>query len=379
MPHVLDWKRADDPRDVVHLAVQALAEGHLVAFPTDTLYNIAASALHPEAVRRLTALASKNPAARITLAMRSATEASDYATDLSPVANRILQRVWPGPLAIVVKPDAPTSLLSRLPIETQKCILDSEGWLTLRAPSHEVFEHIAYLSSGPLVLLAAPEVNASQPISADFAKVPEVALAIDDGVTHYQGPSTCIRVDSNRCSILSPGVLDEEALRSYGQFTVLIVCTGNTCRSPMAERLLQAKFHSRFESMFEEGKLAPIATYSAGVSAMSGGRASSEAIMALQGYGLDLKNHQSSPVTERVVRKADLILTMTNNHRNALLSRWPHLESKTHLLAVDGGDVSDPFGCNVDVYRACAAQIDHYLEQWADQISENSLAVWPKS
>ncbi len=74
----------------------------------------------------------------------------------------------------------------------------------------------------------------------------------------------------------------------------------------------------------------------------------------MQEIGLDLSQHRSSPLTERLANHADLILAMTSGHRQSILSRWPHLAQKTQLLSQDGYDVSDPFGSDVEIYRACA-------------------------
>ena len=58
-----------------------------------------------------------------------------------------------------------------------------------------------------------------------------------------------------------------------------------------------------------------------------------------------------------------MIFTMTNNHRDAILRQWPHLANSVHVLRVDNGDIADPIGGSLDVYRACAKQIESELEQ----------------
>ncbi len=74
---------------------------------------------------------------------------------------------------------------------------------------------------------------------------------------------------------------------------------------------------------------------------------------------------------------ADLILTMTANHRHHLLSRWPKLACKTFGLAPDSMDVSDPFGVtDLEVYQLCAKQIDHFLDLWVAKLDESQLAQW---
>ena len=98
-PVVVDVRAAEDLRDVVHRAVQAVAEGKLVVFPTETVYGLAAQALQPEAVRRLSEVKGREEGHPLTLAIKSAEEARDYAPDMSLLAFRLARRCWPGPSA----------------------------------------------------------------------------------------------------------------------------------------------------------------------------------------------------------------------------------------------------------------------------------------
>ena len=91
-PFVIDVRNADDPRDVVHRAVQALAEGKLVGLPTESVYGLAARALDARAVQRLVAVKRRKTGHPISLAIRSLEEALDYAPDMSPLARRLARR-----------------------------------------------------------------------------------------------------------------------------------------------------------------------------------------------------------------------------------------------------------------------------------------------
>ena len=106
-PVVIDLRSAEDWRDVVHRAVQALAEGGLVAFPTETVYGLAASALDENAVGRLLAAKDRTVAKPLTLAIKSADEARDYAPDMCPLARRLARRCWPGPITLVLDDSHP--------------------------------------------------------------------------------------------------------------------------------------------------------------------------------------------------------------------------------------------------------------------------------
>ena len=104
------------------------------------------------------------------------------------------------------------------------------------------------------------------------------------------------------------------------------------------------------------------------MSRMFGGRSAAEAIETMQARGLDLTQHESQPLSERIVRFADVVITMTRGHRQAILEAWPDAEPRVHLISHGRGDVADPIGGPLDLYRRCADQLDEYLEKWVTDL-----------
>ena len=96
---------------------------------------------------------------------------------------------------------------------------------------------------------------------------------------------------------------------------------------------------------------------SAGLAAMVGGRASPQAVDVMAAAGLDLRQHETQPLTEQLVQHADLILTMTRSHREAILVQWPDAAPRTTLLSPNDIDVCDPIGGPREEYQRCAEQI----------------------
>jgi len=380
MVRILDWKRSEDTRDIVHVVVQALAEGRLVLVPSETTYLLLASGLCEQAVQRLSSFPGAMTDRSPTLLLRSATEVTDYAPDISRVGQRMAARGWPGPLTLELAADPSRSLVGRLPNSVQSQVTRAGKWIAFQVPAHQAIAETLQLLPGPVVASVVSGRDGSPLVDPQLTvaqqAVSELALVIDDGPTHFGGPATVVRVDGHICQATSPGVLDQSVLVGLGQLVILLVCTGNTCRSPMAETLLRAQLEKRFQALFHPNLAPPVVTVSAGLSAYPGGSASTEAINVMHSRGLSLKDHQSRPITQRILRHADLVLTMTASHRQAIVTRWPEAAAKTFLISRNGKDVADPFGGPNAAYAACANEIEKFLIPWVESMDESWLPCW---
>lgn len=368
---VIDIHAVGDSRDIVHRAVQALAEEKLVAFPTETVYGLAASALCPGAIEQLNRVKGRTCDQPLTLAVKSAGDALDYVPDMLPLAQRLARRCWPGPITLVVDDSHEDSLLKRLPESVQQRIAPA-GTVGLRVPAHQAILDVLQMLVGPLALTSANRGGQPDAITADQvvnSLGDEVDLLLDDGRSRYGQPSSVLRVNNGKqLEILREGVVPEATIRRLSSFMILLVCTGNTCRSPMAEvltrKLLAGRLRCHIDDLDEHG----VIVMSAGIAAMAGGCPSPQAVRVMGEMGLDLVDHRSQLLTEQLVRHADVIFTMTSAHRKTLVGHWPTAAARTHLVCHNSLDITDPIGGALEVYRLCAKHLESELKFRLDKL-----------
>jgi protein-tyrosine phosphatase len=369
-PIVIDIRHAEDARDVVHRAVQALAEGQLVAFPTETVYGLGASARRADAVERLAEVKGRPVGAPFALAIKSADEAADYVPNLPPIARRLARRCWPGPVTLVVDDSQRDGLTEQLP-ERVRPFITPNGTVGLRVAANPTLLDVLRMLAGPIALTSANRRGQPEPVTAEEVVErlgDDVALVLDDGACRYGQSSTVVRVYRDHFEVLRPGVVAEATLRRLASVLVVFVCTGNTCRSPMAELLMKKQLaellHCRIDELEDRG----IVVASAGVAAAGGSPPTAEAVQIMHEHGLDLSRHEAQPLTDQLIRHADYVIAMTQGHLQAIVDRWPNAAERVELLLPDRGEVADPIGQTQSAYRQCAQQIAAAVRHHAQRV-----------
>jgi protein-tyrosine phosphatase len=197
-------------------------------------------------------------------------------------------------------------------------------------------------------------------------------LLVRSSTSRFALPPTVVSIDDSGYSLERSGVVSERLLARLAGEVYLFVCTGNTCRSPMAEaifrKMLADNFRCREDELIDHG----FVVLSAGLAAYKGAPASPEAVDLLRLEGIDLGAHESQPVTEELLFHCDHILTMTRSHREAMLSAYPELEGHVRLLSPQSRDVLDPMGAGLEEYIRSRDEIKAHLELLLQEITDSS-------
>ncbi len=341
---------ADAPPDpaLARRVTLALAEGGLVALPTETVYGVAARADRPEALARLAAL--KGSPERAWTWHVGTPEALELFDVLRPLARRLAGRYWPGPLTLVLE-GAPARLAA----------LARDGWTGVRLPAHRGTAALLREAPFPVAMTSANQAGGAP--ATDAAQVHALfgsglALLLDGGPSRLGEPSAVLRLGRGRFELLRAGLLSLADLRRTAGLSLLFVCTGNTCRSPMAEALARAELERRLAP--PDGDLGAFGfrVASAGLFASAGAPASAPAVQVLGERGLGLDAHRSRLLDDDDLRGADRVYCLSTSHLEALLARVPpSAAGRLELLDPRGEDVPDPIGGGPEEYRSCAERI----------------------
>lgn len=356
---------AVDATDAVRRAAQMLAEGAVVAFPTETVYGVGARADRPDAVARLRKLKSRPADRAFTVHIGSCSCASSFAPSIPGRAKRLMRKSWPGPLTVILPVLDPSKapIAGRVDAAAMRAVYH-ENSVGLRCPDHPVALALLSDAGGPVVAASANRAGAQPPYDGQ-AVVAEldgmIDLLLDAGPTRFRRPSSIVRFHDTGVEMLREGVLDQGIIERLGVVQILFVCTGNTCRSPMAAGVARKMFAERLDC-------APTGLGDRGVDVRSAGTAggfagaTEHAVDVMKERGIDISQHRSVAVSDEAVRQADYVFAMTRSHVKTLERLVPSASGRIRLL-LDDEDVTDPVGGSREAYERCAAKIEQGIRE----------------
>ncbi len=363
--------KIDGAEDNIAAAVKHLDDGDLVVLPTETVYGVAARADLASARAKLAEIKDRPTGKPFTVHIGHKDQVARYVTELGGVARRLIEKAWPGPMTLVLQQPKPADAPAAAVVdEAGIAAMYHEGTIGLRLPDDDATAEILQRVGGPVVMASAN--RAGQPPPGDYRSAMaalgrSVAFGVDGGPTRYNKASTVVGIEGGKFRVLREGVFDERMIRDMANRNILFVCSGNTCRSPMAKALAKRLVAEKLGCQPQDLPDHSLQVSSAGASAFPGSPASPNAVKVLAERGIDMADHRSQPLTLDLTRKANHIFTMTAAHQAAVLSIDPTAGDRVTCLSPDG-DIEDPFGGDVEDYARCAERIETALRKRLQEI-----------
>ncbi len=342
---------APDP-GAVEEAARVLREGGIVCLPTETVYGLAARLDDAGAMHRLRQLKGRSHEEPFPVQIAEKAAVSELVTQLPLNAKPLIKHYWPGPLTIVF-PSASVNAGGR--------------GIGVRVPAHIVSQAVLRELGGPAAVPScnprgAPPAVAGADVLRYFAD--RVDLVLDCGPTPIQEASAVVRVGEGGWELLREGLISREMIsRLIDGRTYLFVCTGNTCRSPMAYVLAEELFAAHAGLIPSEVGHLGFRFLSAGTDTASGRPASRNARIVMAEVGLSLGHHRTRRLSATLLHQADVIVCMDAENRACVGSLAPDVDAEVRLLSPD--EIEDPAGGSVEEYR-----------QTRDAIREALKALW---
>ena len=362
---IINFGNIDGYDSALGEAARALREGALVVFPTETVYGVGANAADPQAVARLREAKGRADQQPFTVHLAGRQDARRYVNSPTPLVRRLIRKAWPGPLTLVCEVSKPegTEVAGECPAE-QLGEIFRDGTVGLRCPDHAAAAALLGKAAVPVVASSANRSGGRPPFELGQALrdlEDSVAYAIDAGPTRLSRASTVVEVR-----------VDERTIRRLARSEVLFVCTGNSCRSPMAEYLFRQMLADRKGCAVSDLAGQGYAVSSCGTLGLEGGAASAGSSEELSRRSIDASGHRSQPLSVELIQQAERIYVMTPEHRSAVLDLVPAAASKVEQLDADN-PVPDPIGGGPQEYRRCAEQIERTVAARVEEFLNEDL------
>ena len=359
----LDPYRADIAK--IKEAAALVDGGGLVAFPTESVYGIACRAQNDSLIK-LNNLKGRDSDKYYTLHIDQKNEAKKYVPTVGLKAEKLIKNAWPGPLTIVFE-------LNDHDMNKQQISLKREAFESLyknnsigiRCPDNPIASILLRLTHNPVIAPSAnvtgePPATDAEEVLAQFSD--KIDLLLDAGPCKYKKSSTVVKIDKKELEILRPGVYSQVELEEMSEVKFLFVCTGNTCRSPMAAGIFRKYLAEKLQCEVDHLDKMGYKISSAGTIDLASSPASAEATAACAAKGIDINAHRSKTLSQELIEENDFIFAMSRTHLERVTALSKEAVNKCMLMA-ENKDIPDPIGQGQQVFNSCADLIEKAVKK----------------
>jgi tRNA threonylcarbamoyl adenosine modification protein (Sua5/YciO/YrdC/YwlC family) len=361
---IYDLDPQNPDQGILKRTAEIILSGGVVVYPTDTLYGFGVDASNPVAMNRLYELKGRDDKKPVSLIIKNINAAESLIGKLDDYEKYIFKKLFPGKFTLVLK--------KKKKLEVQK--LNQFSKIGFRIPHYKICKVLAELTNRPITstsvnISSKDNLTSIKEIKALFNKKVDIILNV--GPLKRSKGSTVIDLAVNVPTILRAGdvsvqelerILDFPVSQKYPEkYIITFVCSGNICRSPMAEAIMKKKIEkSKYSDVVEVG--------SAGTLNINNSHPTLEALDVAHTAGFDLTKHKSRGLVRSIIQQSNLIICMALDHIHYIQDNFPEYRSRARLLKqmnverkLSNPSVPDPIGQSLDYYENVFKQISNEI------------------